>query len=254
MHTRVNDNDHVIVYADFSSPLGYLTSRRADALRAAGFDVDWRAVESAPRMPMTGRRLDAECRDVLDAEVAETRDLLLPGEQLAWTSPNFVPNTQAAVVGYAEAYGAGVADDVRRLLFRAYWEQGVDIGDPEQLRTPLAGPFLRGHSPADPLRLSGYAVSPGRGPITTGAWRRIRAWQGEWAELRKGVLPVLVENGLPVFGADVPRRLAKMIIRLGAPVTPELPEPTRYPARRVRPSAPWAARAGGRWLYSYRRA
>ncbi|MFI7680475.1 DsbA family protein [Actinophytocola sp. NPDC049390] len=250
----MNVNDRLIVYADFSSPLCCLTSRRVDALRAVGVDVDWRAVESAPRVPMTGRRLDAESRHVLDVEIAETRDLLLPGEQLAWTGPTFVPNTHAAVVAYAEAYGAGVADDVRRLLFRAYWEQGVDIGDPERLRTPLAGPFLRGHSPADPLRLSGYAVSPGRGPITTSAWRRIRVWQGEWAGLRQGVLPVLVENGLPVFGADVPRRLAKMIIRLGVPVVPELPEPTRYPAPRVRPSVSWAARAGGRWLYSHRRA
>jgi hypothetical protein len=90
-----------------------------------------------------------------------------------------VANTQAAVSAYAEAYGAGVADDVRRLLFALYWEDGVDIGNPNALRTPLAAPILRGSSLSDRLRRFGYAVSVARGPITTSAWRRIRAWRSE---------------------------------------------------------------------------
>lgn len=239
----------MIIYADFTHPLCYLASIRVDALRAAGVDVDWRAVEHAPGLPVTGRRLDTEGQHALDAEIAEVRDLLLPGERLTWRTPSFVPNTQAAVVAYAEACGAGVADDVRRVLFRAYWQRGVDIGNPEQLRKPLAGPFLRGRSHADPLRLSGYAVSVGRGPITTGAWRRIRAWRDEWTSLRADSMPVLVENGLPVHGADVPERLAKMITEAGIPPDPELPDPERFPPHRVRSSASWSAQAGGRWLY-----
>jgi len=35
----------LIVYSDFSCPECYLASRRVDALRAAGVEVDWRAVE-----------------------------------------------------------------------------------------------------------------------------------------------------------------------------------------------------------------
>lgn len=243
---------NLIVYADFSSPLCYLTSSRADALRAAGIDVDWRAVEFAPWLPVTGRRPDSDSRPGLDAEFAETLDLLQPDEQLDWTMPDLVPKTEAAVAGYAEAYGAGVADDVRRLLFRAYWCRKVDIGDPEKLRKPLAGPILRGRSTSDPLRLHGYAVSMSRGPITTSAWRRIHAWQDEWSALGADALPVLVENGLPRSGTDVPRYLAKMISQLGVPFDPELPEPERYPLPRVRPPAWWAAQAGGRWLYPSR--
>ncbi|MBE1496273.1 hypothetical protein H4696_003373 [Amycolatopsis lexingtonensis] len=243
---------NLIVYADFSSPLCYLTSGRVDALRGAGIDVDWRAVEDAPWLPVTGRRLDSDSRLTLEAELAETLDMLQPDEQLDWTMPDFVPKTEAAVVGYAEAYGAGVADDVRRLLFRAYWCRKADIGDPETLRNPLAGPILRGHSTSDPLRLYGYAVSTGRGPITTSAWRRIQAWQDEWSTIGAGALPVLVENGLPMSGPAVPRHLTKMISQLSIPFSPELPEPERYPLPRVRPPKWWAAQTGGRWLYPSR--
>lgn len=238
----------LIVYADFSSPLCYLASSRVDALRAAGIDVDWRAVERTPSLRATSRRLDSASRPALDAELAEALHMLLPDEQLTWTMPDFVPNTEAAVAGYAEAYGAGVADDVRRLLFRAYWCRNVDIGDPEKLRKPLVGPILRGHSTSDPLRLHGYAVSINRGPITTSAWRRIRAWRDEWSTLGADAMPVLVENGLPMSGPDVPRHLAKMISQLDAPLDPEFPEPERYPLPRVRPPAWWATQAGGKWL------
>lgn len=131
----------LIVYADFSSPLCYVASSRSDALRAAGIDVDWRAVERAPSLPVTGRRLDNTSRAELDAELAETVDMLLPDERLDWTMPDLIPKTEAAVAGYAEAYGAGVADDVRRLLFRAYWRRNVDIGDPRSCGNRWSGRF-----------------------------------------------------------------------------------------------------------------
>lgn len=45
----------MILYADVSSPACYLASHRADLLRAAGVDLDLRATESRPRVPVTGR-------------------------------------------------------------------------------------------------------------------------------------------------------------------------------------------------------
>lgn len=70
--------------------------------------------------------------------------------------------------GYAEAYGAGVAEDVRRLLFRTYWIEDADIGDPRVLRTPLAGPILRGTQPLIRYanRVMPSARSAGRSPPT----------------------------------------------------------------------------------------
>lgn len=133
----------LIVYGDFGLPECHLASRRVDALAAAGVATDWRAVESAPDLPVTGRRLTAGDQDALAERCRLLDGLLLPGERLPWAVPGFVPRTEAAVSGYAEAHGTKVDADVRRLLFELYWRDGMDIGSPTALRVPLAGPMLR---------------------------------------------------------------------------------------------------------------
>lgn len=242
----------VIVYADFSCPDCYLASRRADALRAAGVEVDWRVVEHERRLPVGGRRLSPAQRDGLSGRFTGLAGLLLPGERLPWAMPTMVPKTEAAVSAYAEAYGAGVGDDVRRLLYTLYWLEGADIGSPAVLRTPLVGPILRGRSDAEPLRESGYAVSVARGPITTDAYQRIRCWRGEWQELDSPDLPVVLTGGATLTGLDAVRRLGKEITYTGASLEPELEDPRRYPQVSVRPPAAWVSQVGGRWRYAYR--
>lgn len=239
----------LVVYADFTSPYCHLASRRVDALRATGVDVEWRAVEARPRLPVRGLHDVGEL-----AELARQRDevggLLVAGEVFPGVVPEFVANSQAPVAAYAEAYGAGVADDVRRLLFRLYWEDGVDIGDPNALRAPLAGPILRGHASAEPLRESGYAVSVARGAITTAAWRRIRAWHADWLRLGSRELPALLDDsGLTLTGEPALRRLAKEIAYVDAPLQPRLPDPARYPEQTVHPPVGWATQTGGHWRY-----
>ncbi|MBO0849881.1 MAG: hypothetical protein J2P20_10500 [Pseudonocardia sp.] len=159
----------------------------------------------------------------------ELGGVLLPGENLEWREPGFVPNTEGSVCGYAEAYGAGVAAEVRRVLFAAYWIDGADIGSLDVLRRRLAGPIPRGHSPSMPLRDFGYAVSPSRSPITTGAWLRIRDWREQWTRLGGPRLPALVRDGAaPDHGAEALRRLADEVARLDAPLNLELPDPELY--------------------------
>ncbi|HEY8471118.1 MAG TPA: DsbA family protein [Natronosporangium sp.] len=244
----------LVVYADFNCPWSYLASCRVDALAAAGVDVDWRAVEHDPRLPVTGRRLDPEGQVAAKEELSAVAELLLPGEELPWEQPELVPNTEAAISGYAEAYGTPVAGDVRRLLFSAYWVDGVDIGDPAALRTRLAGPILRARSTADPLRESGFAVSGNRGPITTEAWRRIREWRDEWTWLGTGIVPTLVEpDRAPVTGAAALRRLADELIRVGAKLDPDLPDPARYPEVPLRPPKTWLSGVGGPWARAWMR-
>lgn len=248
----------LIIYGDFNCPDCYLASRRADALAAAGVSVDWRAVEQLPHVPVTGRRLTATDRRELTERFAVLENLLLPGETLPWTAPPIIPKTQAAVSAYAEAYAAtdagGVGNDVRRLLFELYWRHGADIGSPTVLRTPLTGPILRAGSDAEPLRESGYAVSVDRGPVTTGAYRRIRTWRAEWHALGSPGLPVLLADGATLHGADALRRLGKEIRYVGAPVQPKLDDPRRYPPVSVRPPAGWVSQVGGRWRTVYRTA
>lgn len=100
----------LLVYADFASPECYLASRRVDALVAAGVAVDWRAVELNPRQPVTGRPAGPDDQAATSQRMAALAALLLPHEQLPWQMPRLVPRTEAAVSGYAEAYGAEVGD------------------------------------------------------------------------------------------------------------------------------------------------
>lgn len=240
-------------YADFACAECYVASRRVDLLAAVGVEVDWRAVELHPRLPVTGHRFDAEEHAALAEQLTELKATLLPGEDPPWRTPDLAPKTEAAVSGYAEAYGAGVAADVRRLLFAAYWVDGANIGDPEVLRARLAGPILRGHSIAVPLRDFGYAVSVNRGPITTTAWHRIRAWRDEWSRLGPVTLPTLVEDGrLPVTGRAVLRHLEREIIARRVEFGLDLPDPARYPEMAVRPSREWVSQVGGPWSHAWR--
>lgn len=243
----------VILYGDFSGPDCYLASRRADALAAAGVSIDWRALEYTPNLPVTGRRLSAEDKDALATRFRDLDRLLLPGERLPWTMPDLAPKTEAALSGYAEAYGSKVEADVRRLLFDLYWRAGADIGSPTVLRTPLAGPMLRADVDADPPRQTGFAVSVDRGPITTAAYRRIRAWRAQWQALGSPALPVVLVDGATLSGTEALRRLGKEIGYAGAATDPQLPDPYRYPAVKGRPSQAWVSQIGGRWRTVYRR-
>jgi hypothetical protein len=242
----------LIVYADFSCPDCYLASRRADALSAAEVAIDWRAVEHWPHLPVTGLRLSGSDKDVMTERFTALRDLLLPGERLPFRMPALAPKTESSISAYAEVYGSRVGDDVRRLLFELYWLQGYDIGSPTALRTPLAGPILRARSDAEPLRESGYAVSVGRGPITSDAHRRIRTWRAEWQQLGSPTLPVVLSDAATLSGIDALRRLGKEIGYVGATVEPALGDPRRYPQVAGRPPENWVSQIGGRWRYAYR--
>lgn len=246
----------IVVYGDFTCPYSYLASRRTDALIETGVDVEWHAVEHLPGLPITGRTLDQPARASLEAEVAEVTGLLLAGEELPLVLPHTLARTEASIAGLAEAIGVGTGDDVRRLLFTAYWVDGVNIGDPEVLRTLLAGPILRGRGGAEPLRASGYAVSVSRGPITTAAYRRIRAWREGWARTGTATTPTVVVDGSVSVGVDGLRAMAAMLDRMGRDglhPTPgaEPADPRRFPALSVHPEPEWVSTVGGPWARAF---
>lgn len=240
------------VYADFSCPECYLASRRADALAAAGVEIDWRAIEHQPALPVSGRPLTDADREDLERRFATLAGRLLPGEHLPWTMPTRQPRTEAARTALAEAAGAGVAGDVRRLLFELYWRDGADIGNPNALRIPLAGAIRRGISTTSALHESGFGVAPDRGPVSTLGWRLLRAWSGEYRALGSPDLPVVLIDGATLTGADALRRLGKQIVYADAPLTEPVTNPRRYPALGVRPGPHWVSQIGGTWMTAHR--
>ncbi|HET6876646.1 MAG TPA: DsbA family protein [Jatrophihabitans sp.] len=242
----------LIVYADFACPDCYLAARRADVLAAAGVEVDWRAVEHRRAVPVAGLPLSDSEQQELVSRLAGLDTLLLPGESLPHRLPTIRPRTEAAIAAYAAVSATPVGAEVRRLLFELYWRFGADIGSPSVLRGPLTGPVLRSGASAEPLRQSGYAVSFDRGPLTTEAFRRIRDWRREWADLGSPLSPVVLADGATLAGTDALRRLGKEIAYAGAPVDAALAEPRRYPPIDDRPPASWVSWVGGRWRNAYR--
>jgi hypothetical protein len=203
----------VTVYGAFTCPYSYLASLRSTELDPESLAADWRMVTQGPRLPAGGRRLDDHARRELEAELDDVRALLLPGKEFPLNTPSFVPNTNATVAGYAEAYGAGVADEVRTVLFHAYWVDGADIGNPEILRRLLADPIRRGHSTSWALRDFGYAVSIAGGPITSEAYYRVRDWHAQWQQLSGGVVPILKSGDTLAVGVDAVTRLGDALQR-----------------------------------------
>jgi hypothetical protein len=248
------DTGAIVVYGDFNCPWSYLASRRAAVLESAGVAVDWRAVEHDPWRPR--RFADSSTRFAcVREEMDQVMAALLPGERLPFALAGFVPHTMPAVSGYAEAYRAGVGPAVRRLLFRAFWMHGMDLGAAETVRTLLADTVRSGSSPSDLVREWGYAVDISGGPLTTSAWNLVRGWAAGWRDTGKEVVPTVVVDESTLFGVEAVEWLGREIARRGL-------DPSAVPAPAVPPrprisvlaSRSWVSQHGNRWLADYRAA
>lgn len=243
-----------VLYGDFSCARCYLASQRIDELARVWVPVSWRAVEAEPMLAVTGRREDADALGAVERSLAALRPDLRPGETLPDHAVSLLPKTQAAVSAYAEAGAAGVADEIRRTLFTAYWVHGANIGNPELLRSLLAATFMRGHATSDPIREFGYAVAMTREPITGVAWRLIRDWRREWEELGRDELPVLTSGSRLETGQGALRWLAELLDRQAAAgVLPadrdhgDLVAAGWRPPTTVTPPATWTSSVGDPW-------
>lgn len=211
----------IVAYGDFTCPWSYLMWRRTELLRAVGVAVDWRSVEHDPWHTL--RPLDVTDRfGRLRDELPKVEQHLLPGEVLPRTLAGFVPFTGAATSGYAEAYVAGVAAPVRRLLFEAFWRRGVDLNDARVVRTLLVDQVRRGTSTTELLSLWGYALDVTGGPITHAGWQTVRDWRTAWTataagdETVAGVVPVVIVDGeAPVHGVAAVDRVGSLVADAG---------------------------------------
>lgn len=247
--------DRIVIYGDFNCPWSYLASRRAAVLATDGVEVDWRAVEHQPWRP--NRFTDSSVRfTCLREEMDHVLAQLLPGEELPYSLAGFVPYTQVAVSGYAEAYAAGVAGRVRNLLFEAFWIHAIDLGDAKAVRTLLVDAIRSGSSPSELLRDWGYAVDVTGGPVTTTAWRLVAAWADQWQATGKETVPVVLFGDVaPLFGTDAVEWLGAELVSRGLDPSPP---PTLASARDRLPRdiAPlsWVSQHGNRWMRDYQQA
>ncbi len=203
----------VIVYADFNCVYCYVASQRADRLTREGTaEVDWRAVEHLPRLPVTGYKpRPGEAQPGGEAgedDLAEAARLVLPGEQPPAGPPSVISNTRAAVSAYAEAVADGIQNRLRLRLFEAIWAQGRNMSSAYDVRRVVAGllwpadpiyphlvspdlplPLLHDPDPMRIVRREGGTITPDGDPLTTAAYHRARQWRQQWLALFEPARP-----------------------------------------------------------------
>ncbi|MEU5992614.1 DsbA family protein [Spirillospora sp. NPDC047418] len=219
-----------VVYGDFNCPYSYLASLRVDeVVRRGASGIEWRAVEHDPRLPLTGSPSGAAA-DEWARELREIAGVARPAERVPDAPPAVVSNTGAAVAAYAEALTDGLADEVRRALFRAIWVEGRHVSSPYEIRRIVAelmyprtlpdghryGPDLP--MPVDAGRVAdgterrfGATVSVLGGPLTVAGQRRVERWRAEWRTLTPVVPAVVCPDGVVLPGLDGLTRLADLL-------------------------------------------
>ena len=119
---------HLVIYGDFNCPFSALASARATDLEARGLaEVEWRAVEHDPAIPVAGEPVTVQRRGEFERELAQIRSLLVDGEIDRLRVPNNRANTGLATAAYA-ATPKHAQSKLREQLFESYWTRGDDLG------------------------------------------------------------------------------------------------------------------------------
>jgi predicted DsbA family dithiol-disulfide isomerase len=180
----------LVIYGDFNCPFSALASSRAARLEQAGTaQVDWRAVAHDLAIPAQGEVVEQSDARAYEAELEQIRGLLLPDERVALN----VPAVRSSTVGATEAYAATeprARAEVRLELFRAYWEQGRDIGDP--------------------VVLCAMGLES-RAPVLAADWR------SEWLNFDRPLVPIMrLPDGYTSRGLGALARLADLLADVAA--------------------------------------
>ena len=128
----------VTLYSDFICPYCYVGEQgMAPALDALDLTLDWRGYEIHPEIPPEGISaqrlgelgLDGRWRRI--ESFAEAAGVVI-------NRPPLLPSSRLALEGSEHARRAGLLDAYRDRIFRAYFLEGKDIGNPETLATVAA--------------------------------------------------------------------------------------------------------------------
>lgn len=137
---------HIEIFSDVVCPWCYIGKRRLDAIldspAGAGLTVTWRPFQLYPQIPedgipretfMTARFGDgAQAADIYQRVRAEAEQ---EGLELDFEGIGMAPNTLRAHRLLSWAESSGRQHELAEALFRSYFRQGRDVGDPEVLAT-----------------------------------------------------------------------------------------------------------------------
>lgn len=125
----------VIVYSDYICPFCYIGKHRMDRLRDE-FDVEieWRGLEIHPETPPEGQTLMEMGLDHHYIEMVIENVTALASEiNIILKPPKIIANSKMALRLCEYARDNGKFDEYHTEVFKAYWEDGLNIGDMEVL-------------------------------------------------------------------------------------------------------------------------
>jgi predicted DsbA family dithiol-disulfide isomerase len=120
----------VIAYYDFTCPLCYISSRRAELIgKELGLDFEWREFEGYPNIPKKGRALPHDEEGLLFYTLSTwAAEIDLP-----INLPKLQSNSNLALRGSSYAKNFGRFAEYKKAVYSAYWVAGKDIGKLEVL-------------------------------------------------------------------------------------------------------------------------
>ena len=158
------------IFSDVVCPWCYIGKRRLDAVLAEdgdGLSVTWRPFQLYPQLPedgvprdvfMKARFGDARPGQVYERVLEEARSV---GLSLDFEAIQVAPNTFRAHRLLSWAEGSGRQHDLAEVLFRSYFREGRNVGDPQVLAdaaaeagldSAAAAAMLAGHDEEDKVR------------------------------------------------------------------------------------------------------
>ena len=125
----------VTVYSDYICPFCLIGKERVDRLeREFEIDVEWKGFEIHPETPPDGSDLASLGFDEATVTTMLSRVLELSDEaDLKLNPPTRISNSRLALQIAEFAKEKGRFKEYHKAVFRAYWQEGKDIGHREQL-------------------------------------------------------------------------------------------------------------------------
>ena len=204
----------ISIVSDVVCPWCYVGKRRLDrAVEALGLpppDIRWLPFELNPDLPSDGMARSAYRAGKFGAERGTERDARMAatgredGIAFAFDRMTRTPNTRQAHMLIAHAGRQGRADGLVEALFRAYFEEARDVGDPEVLLETAAA--------------QGFDAAGARAAIESDDLR------GEVDDLQKraramGIsgVPFFLPDGLPPLSGAQPTERWTALLRGSSP-------------------------------------
>jgi predicted DsbA family dithiol-disulfide isomerase len=210
-----DDRLRIVAVSDYICPWCYVGSAQLDRLqRELDVDVEWWPFELHPGIPPEGIARDPSSPRA--AARYEQLRLLAEAAGLPFRPPTFVPNSHLALEAgeFAREHGAFEAMD--RVLFRAYFAEGRNIGDIAVLAGIASDCGLDGGALRQSLESSRYA------PPVDASTRRARE-----AGVASTPTSIFISGDLrfPLVGAQDYAVFENVARRLGARERTPQPEP-----------------------------